>query len=188
MPLLTQQAHAAVAEVLQQGDTAIDATAGNGHDTEFLSRCVGANGHVYAIDIQRQALDNTAQRLKRNARHNVVLLEANHADLRQLLPLEKHGSVATVMFNLGYLPGGDKQLITGPETSIRAIQDALLVLRSGGLLTIIAYPGHPGGATEVAAVRHLCDTLPANTTVRQTCGAARDTGRATPLLFVLRKM
>ena len=187
MQLLTQQAHAAVAEILHDGDTAIDATAGNGHDTEFLSRCVGTNGIVYAFDIQRQALDNTAQRLDQSALRNVVLLEASHANLRQVLPLEYHGRVATVMFNLGYLPGGDKRLMTQPETSVRAIQEALLVLRSGGLLTVIAYPGHPGGATEVAAVRSLVECPLDNATVRQTCGHVPDTGRSGPLLFVLQK-
>ena len=34
-------------KAVSPGDIAIDATAGNGHDTLFLAKLVGENGHVY---------------------------------------------------------------------------------------------------------------------------------------------
>ncbi len=40
------------AQVVQAGDTVVDATAGNGHDTLFLAKLVGPSGAVYAIDVQ----------------------------------------------------------------------------------------------------------------------------------------
>ena len=46
---------------LGEGDTAVDFTMGNGYDTEFLSRTVGETGHVYAFDIQKQAVESTAK-------------------------------------------------------------------------------------------------------------------------------
>jgi hypothetical protein len=50
-----------------------------------------------------------------------------------------------VAFNLGYLPGGDKQLKTGAETTLRALKAASNVLQAGGLISVVAYTGHPGG-------------------------------------------
>ena len=46
------------------GETVVDATAGNGNDTQFLAELVGENGHVLAFDIQQAALDSTAERLR----------------------------------------------------------------------------------------------------------------------------
>ena len=48
---------------LLPGDTAVDATMGNGHDTQFLCELVGESGHVFAFDIQEQAVENTRRRL-----------------------------------------------------------------------------------------------------------------------------
>ena len=44
---------------VRQGDLCIDATMGNGNDTELLCRLVGETGHVHAFDIQKMALEHT---------------------------------------------------------------------------------------------------------------------------------
>jgi hypothetical protein len=62
------------------------------------------------------------------------------------------GDVAAVMFNLGYLPGGDKSVITQVETTLLALAMAVELLRPGGVVTVVCYPGHDGGAEEAAAV------------------------------------
>lgn len=49
--------------VVQKGDTVIDATCGNGFDTLELLNLVADdshNGYVYALDIQKDALDKTS--------------------------------------------------------------------------------------------------------------------------------
>lgn len=146
----TQRAHRELAAVLREGDLAIDATAGNGHDTLFLTRQVGASGKVIAFDIQEEAIRSTRARLEaEGVGDRVTLFQESHAKLREhVVP----GAAAAVMFNLGYLPGGDVSRITEREETLEALGQALEVLRSGGLLSIVCYPGHPGGDEESAAV------------------------------------
>jgi hypothetical protein len=69
------------------------------------------------------------------------------------------GKIAAVVFNLGYLPGADKSYITKTETTLIAIDAALSVLRNGGRLIIVVYPGHSGGDLEAAAVAEKLTAL-----------------------------
>lgn len=159
-PRLTELAHRIVQSHLRSGEFAVDATAGNGRDTCFLAMTVGLDGHVTAFDIQELALERTAGRLREAGLHNVTLVQRDHADLLDLLPPEAHGNVGAVMFNLGYLPGADHSIVTQPESTVRAVKAGLDVLRTGGVLTIVAYPGHGGGASETEAVEQLLGQLP----------------------------
>ena len=131
---------------LREGDIAVDFTMGNGNDTLFLSRTVGPTGHVYAFDIQPQALENTRARLKQEgAPDNCTLICASHHLVRRYV--EQHFCAG--MFNLGYLPGsGHKQLTTVRETTLPAVQDAIDLLKAGGILLVAVYPGHEEGRLE----------------------------------------
>lgn len=135
---------------LQPGATAIDATAGNGHDTRFLAECVGERGRVFAFDIQPEAIEATRAAIMGFA--NVTLIQRNHAELGDAIPPEFHGSIGAAMFNLGYLPGGDKTKTTRPDSTVMALRAAFRLLREGGIVTVLAYTGHPGGAEEAEAV------------------------------------
>lgn len=157
---ITTVAQSIIEQTLQPGDIAIDATAGNGHDTVFLARCVGPSGRTFSFDIQDSALFNTAHRLADCHIGNVTLLNRSHAEMPSALPDEVPGQVAAVMFNLGYLPGGDKQLTTQTDSTLKAIHAALSLLKAGGIMTIIAYPGHEAGASETLAVQQLLEDLP----------------------------
>ncbi len=151
---LVQQAHRVVAEVLHTGDIAIDATVGNGHDTLFLATQVGSAGKVYGFDIQQQALDSAWQRLEQAGQTAPVsLYHAGHEVMAMLLPESVAGRVKAVMFNLGYLPGGDKQRITSTSTTLAALQAALSLLAPGGVISLLAYTGHPGGREEAEQVK-----------------------------------
>jgi SAM-dependent methyltransferase len=151
-----RQAHKWVAERLGHGDIVIDATAGNGLDTLFLARTVGPGGTVYAFDIQSEALEQTRIRLESEASHDslapVVLVHAGHEELTDRIALEQHGKIAAVMFNLGFLPGSSQEVITQPATTLAALGFALRLLRGGGILTVVVYPGHEGGKAEAQAV------------------------------------
>jgi len=153
---LTQQVHALLKSVLGAGETVIDATAGNGHDTLFLARTVGPEGHVYAFDLQQQALENTRERLESNGFSNFTLLQRSHAEMENLIPVQHHGQTGAITFNLGYLPGSDKTICTDSQSTLQAIQSGLNLLRPQGILTLIAYTGHPGGAEEA---NQVCDFL-----------------------------
>ncbi len=157
---LTERAHGIVAQYLNSGDLAIDATAGNGHDSCFLARQVGDKGRVFAFDIQQQALKNTEKQLEEKAlQKQVALIQRGHEYLAQELPADCHGKIQAIMFNLGYLPGGDKQLTTTSTTTLAALDQARPLLACSGVITVLAYRGHPGGQEETLAVEHKLQEL-----------------------------
>ncbi|MDR2845078.1 MAG: class I SAM-dependent methyltransferase [Puniceicoccales bacterium] len=152
---LTQLAHARAAAALRSGDWAVDATAGNGHDTAFLAQAVGPTGHVFAFDVQQAALDGTDARLRKlGLADRVTLVHAGHETLAAHLPAHWRGAVAAVFFNLGYLPSAARDIITRSETTLPALADGTDWLRSGGHLSVLVYPAHPGGGTEAQDVHN----------------------------------
>ncbi|MFX3635074.1 MAG: class I SAM-dependent methyltransferase [Candidatus Pristimantibacillus sp.] len=182
-------AHKWIAERTFPGDTVIDATAGGGTDSLTLAQLVGANGSLYVFDIQQEALDRTRERLdgavQKNQLPRVKLLLDNHARMAEALEPSVHGAVAAIMFNLGYLPGGDETLITQPPSTIAALNAALSLLRPGGIVTCVLYPGHPGGADEAATVEGWAAQLPG---VEYTTVLYRRTQRqAAPYLIAVEK-
>lgn len=126
------------------GDTVADFTMGNGHDTQFLSQTVGKDGHVYAFDVQEQALRNTRKLLEETCPDNYTLILDSHANCDKYLPQTIKGG----MFNLGWLPGADKSLTTRRESTLPAVQSAIAHLAPDGILLIAVYPGHPEGTLE----------------------------------------
>lgn len=153
---ITELAQKQVAEIVREGDIAVDATAGNGRDTLFLARLVGSCGQVYAFDIQQEALDRTAALLNQNdLAKRVILIRAGHESMETYIA----GPVAAVMFNLGYLPGGDHSIVTRPESTLRAFAAALSLLSPGGLVTLVLYPGHVPGEKEKIAILDYCREL-----------------------------
>lgn len=118
---------------------------GNGHDTCFLAELVGETGRVIAFDLQADAVERTRQLLERQGLLGRCTLHClGHEHMGQVVqkPLD------AVMFNLGWLPGGNKAITTRWETTRQAVDTALYLLRPGGLLTLCAYPGHPAGDEE----------------------------------------
>lgn len=153
---ITGLARKEIAAILHEGDTAVDATAGKGRDTLFLARLVGARGQVYAFDIQQDALDRTAALLEQNdAAERVALIRAGHESMASYL----EGPAAAVMFNLGYLPGGDRSIVTRPESVVQGLEAALQLLKPGGLVTLVLYPGHGPGLKEKIALLDYCRRL-----------------------------
>lgn len=135
---------------IREGDIVIDATAGNGHDTVFLAELVGETGRVLAFDIQENAIKETRRRLeesKLDAR--VALYWKSHTHMADHAHEE---SVSAIMFNLGYLPGADHELTTSESETLAALAISEKLLKSGGLLSIVCYPGHPAGAIEAEEV------------------------------------
>lgn len=163
-PRLTQLAQQAVAAVLQPGDLAVDATAGNGHDTLFLAEQVGPDGRVLAFDVQPRALANTRERLRQaGLLERVELFDMGHEQLGRILADQTGRPLRALMFNLGYLPGGDKQRVTQAETTLIALEAGARTLAPGGIISVLVYIGHPGGPEELAAVTRWAGQL-------DTCG------------------
>lgn len=152
--------HQLLSNHVNAGDTVIDGTVGNGHDTFFLAQLVGSRGTVYGFDIQERAIQQTQERLTAapiNHTH-VHLFNRGHQEIASVLP--PMAQVSGAIFNLGYLPGGNKQLITHAETTIQGLRGCISHLTVGGIIVIVVYYGHPGGQTEKNQVDNFCAALP----------------------------
>lgn len=153
VPSILPFAQSLVRDATTEGDWAIDATVGNGHDTLTLAHAVGASGHVVGFDVQEAALGATRERLQQaGVLDRVDLVHAGHETMAAHVPEAWEGGVSAVMFNLGYLPGSDKTRITRPETTCQALAAAVPLVRPGGVITVVLYTGHAGGRKEADAV------------------------------------
>lgn len=147
---ITQWCARFIREQVQPGDLCIDATMGNGNDTLLLSQLCGENGQVLAFDIQEMALKNTKERLeKAGAPRNYTLYLDSHESLNSYA---KADSVSCIVFNFGYLPGGDHTKATRSSSSISAMEQSLTLLKKGGLLSLCIYSGGDSGFEERDAI------------------------------------
>ena len=153
---ITEFCHRMIRDHIREGDCCIDATAGNGNDTEFLCRIAGAAGKVYAFDIQRDAIEQTRKRLK-----EVGLLERAEVILDGHEHMEEYvkETVSAITFNFGYLPGGDHRIATRADTSIQAIEAGLRLLKKGGIMSLCIYSGGDSGFEEKEALLSYLKTL-----------------------------
>lgn len=140
---------------VSSGDTAIDATAGNGNDTLKLCRAVGENGFVFSFDIQREAIAQTQKLILENGYSNTKLILDSHSNMDKYIS----SPVKCVIFNLGYLPGGDHSMHTKGETTIEAIKKALNLICDDGFIAIMIYYGKNSGTDEKEAVMQFLKTL-----------------------------
>jgi len=159
-----------VCEVLNPGDLAVDLTAGKGRDTLALAEAVGHTGQVVSFDTQAAALQQTCELLQDHdyvvnnwtddreipPGSQIVLVHACHSSLEKMLRRRPKA----IMANLGYLPGGDPTLITGPESTLPALNQSLGLLSVGGRLAVTVYPAHAGGTEEAQMVDDLFVSLP----------------------------
>ncbi|OZM56119.1 16S rRNA (cytosine(1402)-N(4))-methyltransferase [Lottiidibacillus patelloidae] len=147
-------------QAVTEGDIVIDATVGNGNDTLFLTELVGNTGHVYGFDIQSEAIENTTKLLtENNVSARVTLFQESHDRFPNLLSNDHLLKVKAAIFNLGYLPKGDKSIVTKPDTTIRAVQQLLEYMPTGGLIILVVYHGHEGGKTEKDALLDYLKTI-----------------------------
>ncbi len=128
---------------ISAGDTVIDATAGRGRDTLFLSELVGDGGHVYAFDIQQEAINSTKSLMKENRKENYTLILDSHENMKEYVT-----SAKAVVFNLGFLPGGDHSIFSHGDTSTKAIGEALDIIDDEGFVSVCIYHGGDTGFEE----------------------------------------
>ena len=142
-----------------KGGLCIDATAGNGHDTAALCSLVGEGGRVLAFDIQPQAVENTRRRLGDLGLDNGEVILDSHANMGKYAEPE---TVDLIVFNLGWLPGGDHSVFTLPESTIAAIEAGLELLKPGGWISLSIYYGGRSGYEERDALMEYLKTLDPN--------------------------
>lgn len=152
-------------------DSVIDATAGNGGDATVLAQLLFPPGtaaaaspsHLVCIDIQETACHATRAALSRvlgddDWHASVTIYHGSHAPLS--LPPPGAAPVALVAYNLGFLPGQEREtkaVLTQTTTTLASLAEAVLCLRTGGLLSVMTYP--QTNSTEDAAVQAFVEGL-----------------------------
>jgi len=156
-------AHSYWKSIILPGDCVVDATCGNGHDTLFIAQLAlneEKKGLVIAIDTQKQAIEATRERLATSLSSellpSVSFINQCHSQFPDDLPKE---SVKLIVYNLGYLPGGDKSLTTQNKTTLESLAQALTLICRGGAISITCYPGHPEGKVEEQLILEFISTL-----------------------------
>ncbi len=147
--------HAYASRAVRPGDTVVDATAGKGRDTVFLSELTGENGQVYAFDIQKEAVDATEKLLNEKGIRNVIIINDSHEAIDDHV---KPG-ISCVMFNLGFLPGFDHIIQTKGDSTVAAIEKSMKLLAPGGIVTIAVYHGKDTGYDERDRVLEFCKDI-----------------------------
>lgn len=143
--------HSIIQNNLENKNIAIDATLGNGHDTDFLSKIFNT---VYAFDIQMQSVES----YKRKNVDNVISICDSHENF----DVHIKESIDCIIYNLGYLPGENKNITTMTSSTLKSINVGLEMLSSNGLMIIALYSGHEEGKKEKDAVLEYCCSLPKN--------------------------
>jgi len=179
---LTTRTHTLIREHFTDKDkgVAIDATCGNGFDTEFLARLGFST--VFGFDMQELAIAISQHRLAEAGFTDATLIHDGHESLSQYI----HEPADCIMFNFGYLPGGDKRVTTSTQTSLRALQSATSLLNEGGLISLMCYPGHPAGALETKAIRNWFYQLDNNWRVET--HYAKSPKPSAPILYLLKRI
>ena len=176
--------HRFAAEVVRPGDLCIDATAGRGRDTAFLCGLVGDTGRVLAFDIQPEAVAATRALLDEKGLTQAEVHCDSHHNMRQYAA---PGTVRCILFNFGWLPGGDHACYTRPETSLPAIEAGLELLMDDGLMSLCIYSGGVNGYGERDAILRYVETIdPKRYTVITTRFANRTGDPPIPVFIVKR--
>ena len=156
---ITHWCHEVIRSQVPEGGLYIDATMGKGNDTLFLCELAGESGKVLAFDIQEKALEYTGELMEKHGMSaRAKLFLDGHEHMGQYAASE---SVDLICFNFGYLPGGDHQIATRSDTSIRAIEAGLSLLKSGGMMSLCIYSGGDTGFEEKEEILRYLKTLPA---------------------------
>ncbi|MCR5122261.1 MAG: SAM-dependent methyltransferase [Ruminococcus sp.] len=153
-----QLAHEFLAAHVKEGDLCIDCTAGRGNDTAFLCALTGKSGRVIAFDIQPEAVESTKALLKERKLDDIA--EVHLTSHSRVDEFAEEGSVSAIVFNFGWLPGGDHKINTRGETSIEAIEKGLRLLKPYGIMSLSIYYGRDTGTDERDAILEYLKTLP----------------------------
>jgi SAM-dependent methyltransferase len=143
-------------KLLKPSDIAIDATCGKGHDTAILAKLC-YQGKVWAFDNQKQAIDKTQNQLTQMGllANTAVTLHSHETFPPDIAP----ESVKLIVYNLGYLPGGNKAHTTMSQITLQSVHNAMPLIMQGGAISITLYPGHAEGKREQNTLVQMASDL-----------------------------
>lgn len=145
-----------VKKIIKEDSIVVDATIGNGYDTLFLRKQLSNEGFLYGFDIQKKAIEVTKDRLIKNACYNgVKLIHDGHENFKKYIETP----VDIILYNLGYLPKGDKDITTESKKTLESVKEGMSLLKSAGVIFITVYPGHLPGALELKVLSDYFKTI-----------------------------
>ena len=151
MKMMVDYAHDFLSEVLSPHAITVDFTCGNGHDTLFLAK---RSAHVYAMDIQKDVIEQTQERFQTQEIKNVSFFHHDHGEAVRVIPYYDAG-----IFSLGYLPQGNRHIVTKGESTLKALRQALDLLKPHGRLVLVVYTGHKEGLLESEQLNKFVEKL-----------------------------
>lgn len=145
---------------LYPGAKVIDATCGNGKDSLYIGKLVltETEGKIFCIDIQEKALLKTKELLQKELTVAQFQKISFHQQSFETFPVESN-LCDMIVYNLGYLPGGDKSITTKTETTLKSIKRALSQIKEGGIISLSCYVGHKEGEQETLELESFLKTL-----------------------------
>lgn len=153
MKKIVDYAHLFIQKQLKNTHIFVDFTLGNGHDSAKFFHEVKS---LYAFDIQAIAIENAINNYPFLCDANLIL--DSHENIKQYITQFDIG-----IFNLGYLPTGDKSITTNVTSTINALNAALDILNPAGVIVVVVYIGHENGKLESDALLQYAATLKAVT-------------------------
>ncbi len=177
-------AHQYWERLLKPGDWAIDATCGNGHDTLKLAQIL--KGSVIGIDIQEEAISRTKALLETHLTSDISSqVHLYHQSHVTFPDLALKNPIRLIVYNLGYLPRGNKQLTTLAASTLESLSNAMELIPLGGAISLVAYPGHEEGAREYHEILNKLYTL--DSRLWNVCQHISLNRERAPSLFIIQK-
>lgn len=127
-------------------------TAGNGNDSKFILDKKNPK-ILYAFDIQKLSQERCQKLI--GQRENFKFILDDHKNIEKYIE-EK---IDLFVYNLGFLPRGNKSITTNYKSVIKSLESALSLLNKNGLILITFYPGHEAGKDEAFYVGNFLKNL-----------------------------
>ena len=153
MERVIEFAHNIISRKVNKNDICVDMTIGNGKDTLFLCNLAK---FVYGFDIQQCAIENTTNYLNENCVNNYKLFLSSHENINLYI----NEKIKAFIYNLGYLPTGDKSIATCFDSTINSLKKSFELLDEKGVIVLVVYPGHKQGEIESLEVEKYVQTIP----------------------------
>ena len=152
---LVKHAQKFISDHITEGSIVLDLTSGNGHDSLYLAKTVGEQGKLFAVDIKKSNPGDKELLSAENCLGQTRFILSCHTKFPDIIPRKSKEGKANAICQHGYLPKGDQQITTKPETTIAGISYAYEWLAPEGVMTIIAYRGALRRTKENLAVSKL---------------------------------
>lgn len=137
---------------IKNAEIALDMTCGNGNDSKLILEKLNP-ASVYAFDIQEIAIKNTKELCQ--GFDKLKLIHDSHENFEKYID----DKIDLAVFNLGYLPGADKSIVTKGQTVLDTIKKLLIRINLKGKIILTFYPGHPSGREEKELIIKYLESL-----------------------------